>query len=103
MTDLTPENVRAAADVMETLNKALNLSVETYQYPSSLRSYANLLEREQAVEAKRASLIKELARLMEAAAWGVPEGAPPGSTAIRVATAIVDRYPSLLDEPKEQK
>ena len=90
---LTPERIRDAAEVVRKL------------WPSNaflhvLEAAASDLERERAVEAKREKRIDEIAeqvRIGEGAITTLP--ATPRHR--RIARVLLDRYPSLLDEPKE--
>lgn len=103
MSELTPEDLRHAADVVE----AANDEHREYLTPGELRSLADRLEREQAAEAKREKRVGELALEAMAAHYGLTaEVAKSNWTNANqkgwrnVASTLLDRYPALVDGPE---
>ncbi len=112
MSELTPEQVRAAADVVTI--------VADLKYPytakedgadqiavsaQTLRNYADAIEREQAEKAKRDKRVGELAEAMYASYsprwhdnW---EYCSTQENWRNVARLILDRHPYLLAEPMD--
>lgn len=95
MSELTPERIRDAAEVLRRLDTGYDVYKTEYSWtPSQLDRKATILEREQAAEVKRAFRIEEIVSEL-AADLGTVFG---GSDVYwHVARALVDRYPALLE------
>lgn len=97
MTDLTPERIRAAAEVVSMLYGNTDIRVTG----NNLRAAADKLEREQAAKAQRERRIKGLTDEMVAIAW--PDDPFPLNGVVRVmdrvARGLVDKYPALVESP----
>lgn len=110
MTELTPERIRDAAEVLRQVNVYTggsadleNLSAWTVR---GLRHIAMRVERELAdAEAKRATRIFQFA----AELYGIAGGSVPFSSItpivrdrhIDIARQLIDRYPTLAETPKQ--
>lgn len=107
---VTPEQARAAAEVLRAFSKHRSPEFgrsDLCWSPSELEEWADRLEREQAAEAKREKRVEELARecfrlRYESQAY-IPEWSWDSPCTnrhewLRFARDLLDRYPSLLDE-----
>lgn len=110
MIDLTPERIRDAAEVLRAYGafKRPNGVDEDHNrlcWPAEyLDDWADRLEREQDVEAKRDKRIEELAQELFYLRYNDREWFyAQRVTWQETARALLDRYPSLLDEPKDEK
>lgn len=97
MNELTPERIRDAAEVLEAFASGASYMAVA---ADALRDRADKLEREQAAEVKREKRIEEIAREVELAGWNA-DGPGPGITALRIARALIARYPALAEGDAE--
>lgn len=102
MSELTAERIRDAAEVVRLVNEAVGRERDAAQYGSSLDTYALTLQLKLDAEAKRERRIEELAEEIFAirnpgASW--TDWAD--QMAWRdVASALIARYPALVDGPE---
>lgn len=97
MPDLTPAHIYDAAKIVDECPDLPGSHIAS----GALRTWANRLEREQAAEAKREKRAEEIAVEYEHIAYGTPRGIDPSKGSIRIARALMDRYPALVDSPNE--
>lgn len=96
MSELTAERIRDAAEVVRLVNEAVGRERDAAQYGSSLDTYALTLQLKLDAEAKREKRIEELAREVALAGWNA-DVPGPGITPLRIARALIARYPALAD------
>lgn len=109
MSEVTAEQAYAAADIVESLWRARGavMADKCAFNAEQLRAVAENLDREQAEKAKRDKRIEELAQFV---CDSQPDGAFSSDwnhTQFRrdwifLTSALLDRYPSLLDEDGER-
>lgn len=92
MTELTPERIREAANVIGELFASGRIATCSDFGELTLLDAADRLERERAAEAKRQERHRELVDLMR----GVP--GVYMKDLIRVVDLLLDRYPALLED-----
>lgn len=94
MSELTPERIRGAADILEACaDGASYMAVAA----SALRDRADRMEREQAAEAKREKRVQELGyELMQIDSPGRQHPCVPACH-LRTARELITRYPALLE------
>lgn len=106
MSELTPERIRDAAEVLRQLDSGHAVYRTEYSWtPSQLDRKAAILEREQAEEAKREKRIKELAEEIRVVARRGPLNCLAYVGVNRdtnyawddLARALLDRYPALAE------
>ncbi|WP_396921612.1 hypothetical protein [Mycolicibacterium sp.] len=105
MSELTPERIRDAAEVVRaaTAHVCTQMGIESLTHAARiLDGQAANIEREQAAEAKRKKRIDELSDEMIAIAY--PDISFPRVSDMQrcknIATVLIARYPALADGPE---
>ena len=101
MSELTPERIRDAAEVVRLVNEAVGRERDAAQYGSSLDTYALTLKLKLDAEAKREKRIDELVWLMFKRDYPDSNG-PTGSGYRKYAEAVIDAFPTIVDGDNDE-